>query len=112
MALKLLIKHKQKDLFTEWDTIMDILMNASSLQEKFKDKKEAENIQDIFKIVRDMLIMGQYPGSEDKALQVYNVYKVGKTILDKTLSCYYINYMLNNDFLNSFQPMIEAYLLG
>lgn len=53
-------------------------------------------------VIRNLLVMDEYPGDEEKALKVYNLYKIGRSIMDKTLSSIYINFMINNDFLNSF----------
>jgi hypothetical protein len=48
MAIKALITLKQNRLFTEWDTIMDILEELNFSLDKFQEKNLIKPFQDIF----------------------------------------------------------------
>ena len=71
-----------------------------------------EPVIEIFKYVKNMLLLDEYPGTEEKALKTYNLFMSGRSFVDKTLSSLYIDYSLNNDFLSSYYSLIETYLVN
>jgi hypothetical protein len=86
-ATKMLILNKDVPKYYEWKAVLDMLEASVVHSEIMIEKKRIDLIQDIFKLMRQPLIMDTFPEHlVHQALKLYLKYKNAKAFTDKTLS--------------------------
>eukprot|EP00347_Sterkiella_histriomuscorum_P001860 403370400 len=110
-ATKQLVLNNYQTLYFEWKGILQIMDQLTDYTDELVNKKRIDSIYEMFKIIRNQLLINRFPDFlENQAFKIYLKYKNQRVVMDKTLTQLAINYILNNDFMGSFQLVIESCL--